>query len=154
MDAKQFGNFIAKCRKEKNMTQADLAKCLCVSDKTISRWERGVGFPDIQLLAPLAENLEITMSELMTSKKADESPSETADREAALQKSLELAQIKIQSAVKRCLFILSIALAVMILGIAVITYYVPSVQLRVIMVGGLVLLCCLVAETIGMLRRN
>lgn len=42
MDAQKLGAFIASCRKEKNMTQADLAKKLQVTDKAVSRWERGV----------------------------------------------------------------------------------------------------------------
>ncbi len=42
MDAKKFGQFISELRKENNMTQADLAKKLQVTDKAVSRWERGV----------------------------------------------------------------------------------------------------------------
>lgn len=47
MDAKKFGAFIAAMRKEKNMTQMDLARKLQVTDKAVSKWERGLGFPDI-----------------------------------------------------------------------------------------------------------
>ena len=47
MDSQKFGTFIAQCRKDKKMTQSDLAAKLNVTDKAISRWERGVGFPDI-----------------------------------------------------------------------------------------------------------
>lgn len=47
MDAKKFALFITKIRKEKNMTQADLAKKLHVTDKAICRWKRGFGFPYI-----------------------------------------------------------------------------------------------------------
>ena len=43
MDSKVFGKFIASTRKEKNMTQADLAQIIGVTDKAISRWERGIG---------------------------------------------------------------------------------------------------------------
>ena len=54
MDSQKFGTFIAQCRKDKKMTQADLAAKLNVTDKAISRWERGVGFPDINTIEPLA----------------------------------------------------------------------------------------------------
>ena len=47
MDAKKFGAFLAATRKEKNMTQAQLAEKIDVTDKAVSRWERGLGFPDI-----------------------------------------------------------------------------------------------------------
>ncbi len=54
MDAKKFGAFLAEIRKGKNMTQSDLAIKLQVTDKAGSRWERGIGFPDINTLEPLA----------------------------------------------------------------------------------------------------
>lgn len=72
MDAKIFGAFIAKCRKEKHMTQADLAIKLNVTDKAVSRWERGVGFPDINTIEPLASALEISVLELMKSERITE----------------------------------------------------------------------------------
>ena len=71
MDSKVFGQFIASVRKEKNMTQADLANIIGVTDKAVSRWERGIGFPDINTLEPLANALEISVLELMRSEKAD-----------------------------------------------------------------------------------
>lgn len=71
MDSKVFGQFIAGIRKEKNMTQADLAKVIGVTDKAVSRWERGIGFPDINTLEPLANALGISVLELMRSEKSD-----------------------------------------------------------------------------------
>ena len=65
MDAKELGTFIAKLRKEKEITQAELAKRLHVTDKAVSRWERGLGFPDIHTLEPLADALGVSLSELM-----------------------------------------------------------------------------------------
>lgn len=71
MDAKRMGLFICEIRKEKNMTQLELANRIHVSDKTISRWERGVGFPDIQLLEPISNALEITVAELIDCKRKE-----------------------------------------------------------------------------------
>lgn len=71
MDSKIFGQFIAKTRKEKNMTQSDLAKIIGVTDKAVSRWERGIGFPDINTLEPLSNALGISVIELMHSEKLD-----------------------------------------------------------------------------------
>ena len=65
MDAKELGTFIAELRKEKEITQAELAKRLYVTDKAVSRWERGLGFPDIHTLEPLADALGVSLSELM-----------------------------------------------------------------------------------------
>ena len=70
MDAEKFGAFIAVCRKEKNMTQAELAQKIKVTDKAVSRWERGKGFPDISILVPLSDALDISLPELMNSGKS------------------------------------------------------------------------------------
>lgn len=56
---------IAHLRKEKNLTQKELANKLNVTDKAVSRWERGVGFPDISTLCPLAEALGVSVSKLL-----------------------------------------------------------------------------------------
>lgn len=69
MDAERFGAFIQERRKELGLTQAELAEQLQVTDKAISRWERGVGFPGIDLLEPLAQALDITLIELMQSQR-------------------------------------------------------------------------------------
>ena len=69
MDTQIFGAFVQQRRKELGMNQAQLAEKLHVTAKAVSRWERGVGFPDIKLLQPLADALEITIVELMQSKR-------------------------------------------------------------------------------------
>lgn len=66
MDLNKTGKFIALIRKEKGLTQRELAEKLNLSEKTISKWERGVGFPDISLILPLCKCLEIDAIELMT----------------------------------------------------------------------------------------
>lgn len=71
MDARTFGGFVAACRREKGMTQAELAEKLHVTDKAVSRWERGVGFPDIATLEPLAAALEVSVLELMKSERIE-----------------------------------------------------------------------------------
>lgn len=57
-----FGSFLAQLRREKGMTQKELAACLYVSDKAVSKWERGLSVPDISLLVPLAEQLNVTVA--------------------------------------------------------------------------------------------
>ena len=69
MDAKKLGQFIAQLRKEPNMTQADLAQKLQVTDKAVSKWERGLGLPDINSIEPLAEALGVTVLEIMRSER-------------------------------------------------------------------------------------
>ena len=65
MDAKSFGAFIADQRRTLGLTQAEVAARLHVTDKAVSRWERGVGLPDINTLEPLAQVLHLTLDELI-----------------------------------------------------------------------------------------
>ena len=65
MDAKKTGELIAKLRKEKGMSQKDLAQRLCVTNKAISRWETGRGYPDIETLPELSVVLGISVQELL-----------------------------------------------------------------------------------------
>lgn len=65
MEHLQFGSFVAQLRKEQNMTQKELADKLNVTDKAVSKWETGKGFPDVKLLEPLAQVLGVSLVELM-----------------------------------------------------------------------------------------
>lgn len=65
MDQVKIGKYIAQKRKELGFTQKDLAEKIDVTDKSISKWERGNGLPDVTRLAPLCEALKISMNELV-----------------------------------------------------------------------------------------
>ena len=68
MDLKITGQFIKEIRKEKGLTQAELAEKIMVSEKTISKWECGNGFPDTTLMLPLCSALDISANELLSGK--------------------------------------------------------------------------------------
>ena len=72
MDQIKIGKFIAEERKKKNYTQKKLAEILGISDKTISKWECGNGFPEVSLLLPLCNELEITVNELLSGERLQE----------------------------------------------------------------------------------
>lgn len=65
MDNIQFGAFVAQLRKEQGLTQKELADRLHVTDKAVSKWETGKGFPDVKLLEPLAQVLGVSLVELL-----------------------------------------------------------------------------------------
>lgn len=69
MDQQKIGNFISICRKEKNLTQSQLAEMVGVSDKSVSRWENGKTMMDMSLYEPLCNALGIEVSELLYAKK-------------------------------------------------------------------------------------
>lgn len=117
MDQIKIGKFIAKERKSKGYTQRQLADILGISDKTISKWECGNGFPEVSLLLPLCEKLEITVNELLTGERV----SDTDYRKKAEENMLNLVREAQESRKK---IILSVMVAVLAL--------IPSVTLVVI----------------------
>ena len=72
MDQIKIGGFIAEERKRKGYTQKILSEKLGISDKTISKWERGNGFPEVSLLIPLCSELDITVNELLSGERVSE----------------------------------------------------------------------------------
>lgn len=66
MDATKCGEFIAKLRTEKSLTQKELSEALNVSDKAVSRWETGKGYPDVSSLMALSEFFSVSVNELLS----------------------------------------------------------------------------------------
>ena len=69
MNQEKIGKFIAKMRKEKKLTQAELAEKLGVTDKSVGNWENGRNMPDLSMFKPLCDELEITINDLMSGEK-------------------------------------------------------------------------------------
>ena len=72
MDQKKIGSFVTALRKEKGLTQKELAERLFISDKTVSKWETGKGIPDVSLIIPLCELLGITANELLSGERLED----------------------------------------------------------------------------------
>ena len=66
MEQAKVGKFIAECRKNKNLTQAELAEKLNITDRAISKWETGKGMPDSSIMLELCNELDITVNELLS----------------------------------------------------------------------------------------
>ena len=69
MDQLKIGKFIADCRKRKNLTQMQLAEKLGITDKAISKWERGIAMPDSSIMLELCDILGISVNELLSGEK-------------------------------------------------------------------------------------
>lgn len=80
MDNEKFGKFITTLRKEKNMTQKDLADKLQITNKAISKWERGISFPDITMLKPLADSLDVSVAELINGEKGNKNETDIEEK--------------------------------------------------------------------------
>ena len=65
INSEKFGAFISEKRKALGMTQKELAEKLFLSDKAVSKWERGLSLPDVSVLMPLAQALGVTVTELL-----------------------------------------------------------------------------------------
>lgn len=113
MDQIKLGNLIQRKRKEKNLTQQELANKLGITDKAVSKWERGISCPDISLLLPISEILDITITELLTGEKEN--------KEDIHKKIIEYSTLEINSnkkknkVLKRIIFIISITLITIII---------------------------------------
>lgn len=93
IDKELFGKFVAEQRKAKGYTQKDLAEKLFVSDKAVSKWERGLSMPDISLLIPLADILEVSVPELLEGHKLDQtSGMDAGEVEFLVKKALSLSE--------------------------------------------------------------
>lgn len=93
IDKNRFGIFIQTLRKEQGLTQAQLAERLYVSDKAVSKWERGLSLPDVSLLIPLAETFNVTVTELLEARRIEPAtPIAPAQVEALVQRALTLTE--------------------------------------------------------------
>ncbi len=112
MTSKDCGKFISDLRKEKKLTQKELAEKLNVSDKAISRWETGKGFPDVNSLVSLSEFFEVSVNELLAGKQVEsENISEIADKNVIVafeNKEKEVKKKKFQTVL--CIILLSVIL--------------------------------------------
>ncbi len=119
MDPKQVGEIICSNRKKLKMTQKELADKIGVTDKAVSKWERGIGLPDINTIVPLAECLQISIAEIMIGEGKNTLPSENIveAENKALKLSLEYAQEKIRSAIRCCIPALIVSWVVMVIGV-------------------------------------
>ena len=96
MDQKRIGAFIAQCRKEKNLTQIQLAELLGITNQAVSKWENGRGMPDMSLLQPLCDVLGISLNELFSGEhiSAEEYKGKAEENISKLFKEKQIANLK------------------------------------------------------------
>lgn len=99
MNQVKIGKFIAQCRKTKNMTQAELAEKLNITDRAISKWENGKGMPDSSIMLELCNELDISVNELLSGEKI-----ETKDYNQKLEENLIELQKEKENSDRRLLF--------------------------------------------------
>ncbi len=121
MDNEKFAPFIAELRKEKRLTQKELADQLGVTDKAVSKWERGLSCPDISLITKLSDILGTTAGELLNGEKA-KAPAPEPEVKSIIETTLHYADTVIKHKNKDLRMMYSIILSsVSLLGIIVCT---------------------------------
>lgn len=97
LNKEKFGAFVSQLRKEKGLTQKGLAEKLHVTDKAVSKWERALSLPDVALLSPLAEALDVTVTELLEGQRLKEGqPILAEDADQLVHKVIDLSAQKQQ----------------------------------------------------------
>lgn len=119
MDQEKIGKFILENRKDKKITQQELAERLGVSDRTIGNWENGRNLPDVSLFMPLCEELGITINELISGEKIDKSNYEEKFENNVLN-TIDYSQKKIKSTKSK--FILTILIIFMLISFFIILF--------------------------------
>ena len=114
MDQVKIGRFIKAMRKEKNLTQREVAERLSISEKTVSKWETGNGMPEVSLMMPLCELLNISVNELLSGERLDEK----LYYEKAEQNIMSLIQEKAE-AKKKIIIAVIIGVVTLIAGLAI-----------------------------------
>lgn len=119
LNPQKTGSLIATIRKQQNRTQQDLANELGVSSAAVSKWERGIGFPDVSLVEPLATSLGITIAELFKGERINDSVDN--EYESLLADVVKVSVDEITKKKKIANWIIAIAVAVLYLLISVIS---------------------------------
>ena len=126
MNKERLGNFISGERKTLGLTQKDLAVRLHVTDKAVSKWERGMSYPDVTLLEPLAAALDLTVEELMACRR--QAVTEKKGAEETMQNLLDISRDSVRQERRRSWKRLAAVLVLLAITAAVVVYSLLIVQ--------------------------
>lgn len=146
MDSFKTGEFIKNLRTEKGLTQKELAEALNCTDKAISRWETGKGFPDIVFLTPLAKNLGVTVNELLAGEKLSQEELVTKSDEVIIS-TMQEAEDNRQK-IEKVIFAVLCALPIVTMHLIMILNSSPEILISGVLLSAV---CCMVA---GLLKIN
>ncbi len=119
MEKEKTGQLIAELRKEKGLTQKQLADALNVTDKAVSKWERGLSFPDISMLEPLSDLLGVTIMEILAGERSGGNESMSKEEvQDLINASVELGEEEIRHKKERSRLIIIILVVITLLLIS------------------------------------
>ena len=125
MDQLKIGKFIAECRKQKCLTQMQLAEKLSITDKAVSKWERGIAMPDTSIMLELCDILSISVNELLSGERINMENDNQKTEQLLLDMAKELEK-KNKTIWSSMWAIMIISITVLIAGIFIAAFLVPE----------------------------
>ena len=125
MNQIKIGKFIADCRKKKKLTQMQLAEKLGITDKAISKWERGVAMPDTSIMLELCDILGISVNELLSGEKINMENNDQKNEQLLLEMTKEL-ENKNKTIWSAMWTIMTVSIIGLIGGLAIIAFFMPE----------------------------
>ena len=119
MNYEKIGKFIQEKRKEKNLTQKELAQKLNVTDKAVSKWERGLGCPDVSILELLSKELDVSILEILKGRTIENEIIKVTEANDYIQQTINYTENNIKETINKIItfLIISITLLLLILNI-------------------------------------
>ena len=125
MDQLKIGKFIAECRKQKQLTQLQLADKLGITDKAISKWERGIAMPDTSIMLELCDILCISVNELLNGERINMENSNKKNEQLLLDMAKEL-ETKNKTIWSSMWVIMIVSMTALIAGIFIAAFLIPE----------------------------
>ncbi len=125
MDQLKIGKFIAECRKQKGLTQMQLSEKLGITDKAISKWERGISMPDASIMLEVCGILGISVNELLSGEKITMENNDQKNEQLLLDMAKELER-KNKTIWNAMWVIMTVSLIGLIGGLALIAFFIPE----------------------------
>ena len=125
MNQIKIGRFIAECRKKANLTQMQLAEKLGITDKAVSKWERGVAMPDTSIMLELCDILNINVNELLSGEKIDMENTDQKNEQLVLDMAKEL-ENKNKTIWSSMWAIMIVSMTALIAGIFIAAFLIPE----------------------------
>ncbi len=125
MNQIKIGKFIVECRKRKSLTQIQLAEKLNITDKAVSKWERGMAMPDSSIMLELCDILDITVNELLSGEKISMENNDRKNEQLLVDISKELEQ-KNKIIWNSMWIIMGVSITALIAGILIAAFLIPE----------------------------
>lgn len=139
MDQIKIGRFIAECRKRADLTQAHLAEKLGITDKAVSKWERGISMPDSSIMLELCDILGISVNELLSGERITMENSDKKNEQLLLDMARELAE-KNKTIITSMWMLMIISTLALLVGVFFALTLIPEGTVQTVTVLGLVVL--------------